>query len=261
MLILDEPTAVLTPEEAEALFVTLREMVEEGRTVIFISHKLNEVKAVSDRVTVLRGGQAIATVQTADATPAVARVADGRPRAFEAVRRAGDGAAADASRYSQSTDCWPTETAGATAVRGVSLIVRSGRDRRARGCRRQRAARAGRGDHRVPAVHERLGSRRRPHAAERRRARGVRGRDRLRAGGPPRHRCRSESLARDERRAEVVPCGLARPVPAARPRCGRTRRRRSRRYDVKTSGPDARAATLSGGNLQKIVLAREFGTT
>ncbi|HEX3806469.1 MAG TPA: ATP-binding cassette domain-containing protein, partial [Gaiellaceae bacterium] len=54
VLILDEPTAVLTPDEAETLFVTLRELAQDGRTVIFISHKLNEVKAVSDRVTVLR---------------------------------------------------------------------------------------------------------------------------------------------------------------------------------------------------------------
>ncbi len=57
VLILDEPTAVLTPQEADVLFETLREMAGEGRTVIFISHKLHEVKAVADRVTVLRGGR------------------------------------------------------------------------------------------------------------------------------------------------------------------------------------------------------------
>ena len=62
ILILDEPTAVLTPQEADALFATLRAMAAEGRTVIFISHKLHEVKAVADRVTVLRGGRSIATV-------------------------------------------------------------------------------------------------------------------------------------------------------------------------------------------------------
>ena len=57
ILILDEPTAVLTPQEAEALFATLRAMAVEGRTIIFISHKLHEVMAVADRVTVLRGGR------------------------------------------------------------------------------------------------------------------------------------------------------------------------------------------------------------
>ena len=56
ILILDEPTSVLTPQEAETLFVTLRQMAEEGRTVIFISHKLHEVIAVADRITVLRSG-------------------------------------------------------------------------------------------------------------------------------------------------------------------------------------------------------------
>ncbi|HVR12223.1 MAG TPA: ATP-binding cassette domain-containing protein, partial [Gaiellaceae bacterium] len=69
ILILDEPTAVLTPQEAEVLFETLREMAASGRTVIFISHKLHEVKAVADRVTVLRGGRSIATVDAGDATP------------------------------------------------------------------------------------------------------------------------------------------------------------------------------------------------
>jgi ABC-type uncharacterized transport system ATPase subunit len=69
ILILDEPTAVLTPQEAEALFETIRAMAADGRTVIFISHKLHEVKAVADRVTVLRRGKSVATVPAADATP------------------------------------------------------------------------------------------------------------------------------------------------------------------------------------------------
>ena len=68
VLILDEPTAVLTPDEADTLFETLRQMAGEGRTVIFISHKLHEVMAVSDRVTVLRAGRLVGTVRTADAT-------------------------------------------------------------------------------------------------------------------------------------------------------------------------------------------------
>src|SRR6476660_5823650 len=69
VLILDEPTAVLTPQESESLFETLRVMAGEGRTIIFISHKLHEVKAVADRVTVLRGGKTVGTVDTAGATP------------------------------------------------------------------------------------------------------------------------------------------------------------------------------------------------
>jgi ABC-type uncharacterized transport system ATPase subunit len=60
ILILDEPTAVLTPQESEDLMRTLRQIAAEGRTVVFISHKLEEVRAVADRVTVLRGGIVVA---------------------------------------------------------------------------------------------------------------------------------------------------------------------------------------------------------
>src|SRR5438477_2676665 len=60
VLILDEPTAVLTPQEAEDLMRTLRQIAAEGRTVILISHKLEEVRSVADRVSVLRGGAVVA---------------------------------------------------------------------------------------------------------------------------------------------------------------------------------------------------------
>ena len=64
VLILDEPTAVLTPEESATLFQTLQSMVDEGLTIIFITHKLDEVMAASDRVTVLRAGKVVSTVET-----------------------------------------------------------------------------------------------------------------------------------------------------------------------------------------------------
>lgn len=66
ILILDEPTAVLTPQEIEKLFDILRRMKEQGCAIIIITHKLNEVMAISDRVTVLRKGKSIATVKTAE---------------------------------------------------------------------------------------------------------------------------------------------------------------------------------------------------
>lgn len=68
ILILDEPTAVLTPQETEKLFNVMREMKRDGKTVIIITHKLHEVLAVSDRVTILRKGEYIGTVETKDAT-------------------------------------------------------------------------------------------------------------------------------------------------------------------------------------------------
>ena len=61
VLIMDEPTAVLAPQEIEGLFVTLRAMVAEGKSIIFISHKLQEVTAISDRLTVLRRGVSTAS--------------------------------------------------------------------------------------------------------------------------------------------------------------------------------------------------------
>ncbi len=68
VLILDEPTAVLTPQETEELFVELKRMKEAGHTVIFISHKLNEVKELCDRVTVLRLGRTVGTADLAGLT-------------------------------------------------------------------------------------------------------------------------------------------------------------------------------------------------
>lgn len=68
MIILDEPTAVLTPQEVNDLFATLRRMVDEGHSLVFITHKLHEVMAISDRVTVLRDGKVIGTVKTREVT-------------------------------------------------------------------------------------------------------------------------------------------------------------------------------------------------
>jgi len=68
LIILDEPTAVLTPQEVDDLFATLKRMVGEGHALVFISHKLHEVMAVSDRVTVLRDGQLVGTRPTREVT-------------------------------------------------------------------------------------------------------------------------------------------------------------------------------------------------
>ena len=70
ILILDEPTAVLTPQETEKLFAVLRRMREDGKAIIIITHKLHEVLELSDRVSVLRKGEYIGTVETKDATEA-----------------------------------------------------------------------------------------------------------------------------------------------------------------------------------------------
>src|ERR1044071_2954493 len=79
LLILDEPTAVLTPLEVEEFFVILRRMREQGKTVIIITHKLSEVLAISDEVTVMRDGKVVGEVQTKDTNAAeLARMMVGR---------------------------------------------------------------------------------------------------------------------------------------------------------------------------------------
>jgi len=89
VLIMDEPTAVLAPQEAEELFVTLRAMTAAGRSVVFISHKLGEVLAIADRITVMRGGRVTAaSVDPAGVTRAdLAHLMIGRP-ILEALERA-----------------------------------------------------------------------------------------------------------------------------------------------------------------------------
>jgi simple sugar transport system ATP-binding protein len=79
ILVLDEPTAVLTPQEAHELFAIIRSLTEQGKSIIFISHKLNEVTEVADRITVLRRGKKIETLPAAGATEeGLARLMVGR---------------------------------------------------------------------------------------------------------------------------------------------------------------------------------------
>jgi simple sugar transport system ATP-binding protein len=68
ILILDEPTSVLTPQEADELFIIMRNLVKQGKSIIFITHKLREVFAVADRISVMRAGQVVGTVKPSEAT-------------------------------------------------------------------------------------------------------------------------------------------------------------------------------------------------
>ena len=80
ILILDEPTAVLTPQEAEELFVIMRGLTERGVSIIFITHKLKEVLAVADRITVMRAGRVVGTVTPDEVDQAKLAIHDGWPR-------------------------------------------------------------------------------------------------------------------------------------------------------------------------------------
>ena len=87
ILILDEPTAVLTPQETDKLFVVLRNMKKDGKSIIIITHKLNEVLAISDRVAILRKGEYIGVVNTAETDQAqLTEMMVGRPVSLEIER-------------------------------------------------------------------------------------------------------------------------------------------------------------------------------
>ncbi len=123
VLILDEPTAVLTPQETEGFFRTLRSMAAAGKTIIFISHKLDEVLSIADRVTVLRGGKLVATVPTAGMTkPQLASLMVGREVLFRLEKPAHTpGEVRLALREVSALD-----NKGLRALHNVSLQVRSG---------------------------------------------------------------------------------------------------------------------------------------
>ena len=87
ILIFDEPTAVLTPQEIEELMATMKEFAREGKSILFISHKLNEIMEVADRVTVLRKGKYVGTVNTKDTDKqSLSNMMVGRPVQLEVVK-------------------------------------------------------------------------------------------------------------------------------------------------------------------------------
>ncbi len=123
LLILDEPTAVLTPQEVDDLFRILRRMTQDGHSLIFISHKLHEVLAISDRVTVLREGKGIGTVFARDVSRSdLARMMVGRDVLLERNRSQVAPGAARLSVQNVSA----LGVSGQAALRGVSLQIHAG---------------------------------------------------------------------------------------------------------------------------------------
>jgi general nucleoside transport system ATP-binding protein len=257
ILILDEPTAVLTPQEAEELFETIRAMATDGRTVIFISHKLHEVKAVADRVTVLRRGKSIATVSAADATPrSLAALMVGRE--LEAERRPAERGPVG-EPVLKLDGVWADGDRGVPAVKDVSLTICAGEIVGVAGV-------AGNGQRELAEAI--VGMRPLTDGA-------VEVCSRRLSGGDPREAISAGVAYVPEDRlgtgvapslsvaANVVLKSYRAPPVSTGPllrfrRIRELAREVIERYDVRTSGPNAPAWQLSGGNLQKVVLAREF---
>jgi len=124
VLIMDEPTAVLAPQEIEGLIQTLRAMASEGKSIIFISHKLNEVMNVADRVTVLRQGKVTAAgVQTAETSiPELARLMVGRSVVFNLDKKP----QAPGEIVLQLENVSAHNDKGLSALKNLSLTVRAG---------------------------------------------------------------------------------------------------------------------------------------
>ena len=123
ILVLDEPTAVLTPQEAQELFQIIRGLTEQGKSIIFISHKLNEVTEVADRITVLRRGKLIETLPAAGATEeSLARLMVGR----EVLLRVEKGEATPAETLLEVDSLHVFDDRGIEKVRGLSFEVRAG---------------------------------------------------------------------------------------------------------------------------------------
>lgn len=123
ILILDEPTAVLTPQEADELFEIMKQLTEQGTSIIFITHKLKEVLAVADRIGVLRGGKMVGTAVPAEATQgSLAEMMVGR----EVILQVEKGVAHPQAAVLVVENLVVHDSREHTAVKGVDLQVRAG---------------------------------------------------------------------------------------------------------------------------------------
>lgn len=123
ILILDEPTGVLTPSEADHLFRILRGLRDQGKTVILITHKLREIMEVTDTVSVMRRGQMTATVKTAETSPTqLAELMVGR----KVLLRVNKQPAAPGAEVLRIEDLRVTDAKGVQRLKGISLTLRAG---------------------------------------------------------------------------------------------------------------------------------------
>lgn len=256
VLVLDEPTAVLTPPEVEDLFATLRQLTADGRGLIFISHKLDEVMELSDEITVLRNGRVVGHTTPAESSPAgLAEMMVGRPVQLERhveerpvgeVRLAVDGLQVRGDR-------------GVLAVDGLSLAVRSGEIVGVAGV-------SGNGQRELaeavvglrPIEAGTLTINGRPVVAPTPRSVRAAGvayvpEERMRDGAIGDLTVAENLMLIDYRHSPFARRGLLRPAAIGQ-RC----RELVERYAVKTPDLETPIRHLSGGNIQKVVIAREF---
>jgi general nucleoside transport system ATP-binding protein len=256
ILILDEPTAVLTPQEARELFEILKNLKTEGMSIVFISHKLNEVLDIADRITVLRRGKKIETLPREGATePTLARLMVGR----DVLLRVDKAAATAGEPLLVVEDLHVLDDRGLETVRGVSFDAHAG----------EIVAIAGVDGNGQSELVEALSGLRHAVSGQVRvggtdvTRSSVRDINDLGVGHIPEDRQR-RGLVLDFTLAENLALHDFRKEPNSRfgwlfpNRLVSWARRLLEQFDVRGGGPQTRAAALSGGNQQKVVLAREI---
>ncbi len=256
ILILDEPTAVLTPQETRELFGILRSLVAEGMSVIFISHKLKEVLEIADRITVLRRGKKIETLPRAGATTeTLARLMVGREVLLRVEKKPAEPGESLLTVEGLST----RDDRGLDAVRDVSFEVRGG----------EIVGIAGIDGNGQSELVEALTGLRKPTSGrvlignKDVTGRGPRASFDAGEGHIPEDRHR-RGLVLDFTLAENIALHDYRRQPDSRfgwlfpGRLVRRARRVLNEFDVRGGGPQTAALALSGGNQQKVVIAREI---
>jgi ABC-type uncharacterized transport system ATPase subunit len=257
VLIMDEPTAVLAPQEIEALFTTLRSMVAQGKSVIFISHKLQEVTAIADRVTVLRRGAVTAASIPSEGVSrqALARLMVGR----EVIFRLDKGPSKPAEVVLDVRDVHAENDKGLHALRGFSLNVRAGEIVGLAGV-------AGNGQSELSQVitglrkceegqvflhGESLGNRNTLFGI--RHGMAYIPEDRTHVGTAPNLSITDNVIMKKYREAPISRGGLLDMAAAAR-----FARELKQAYDIMAPNVSTPVRLLSGGNLQRVILAREI---
>ena len=256
ILILDEPTAVLTPQEALELFDIIRSLLAEGKSIIFITHKLGEVLSIADRITVLRRGKTIETVPREGATEeSLARLMVGREVLLRVEKTPGN----PGGPLLTIEDLRVRDERGLEAVRGVSLQVRAG----------EIVGIAGVDGNGQTELVEAITGLRKPEAgrivAAGEDVTNAGSRESLDAGVGhiPEDRQR-RGLVLDFSLAENIALHDYREEPDSKwgwlypKRLIARAARLLKEFDVRGGGPKTPAASLSGGNQQKVILAREI---
>ncbi len=257
LLILDEPSAVLTPQEIDSLFAIIRRLAAEGRTTIFITHKLREVMAVCQRVTVLRRGRVVGALKVADSSPAeIAHLMVGAD--VQPVRRQGKAQPAAVELRLRAVSA--QDERGLTALRGISMAIHGGEIVGLAGVE---------GNGQSELLEVLVGLRAVTDGeiwignSECSRLNG-RSRRELGLALIPEDRMR-EGLASSLNLWEnLIATRYYRPPFAhshallALGRCRREARDLMTKYDIRAAGVHSRLQTLSGGNAQKTVIAREL---